>query len=912
MKKIIKSLVSLSCIGLVGLALVGCKGENTTTTTSTTDSNSTTVPGTSTTTIPTTTVDADTKTYKVKAVCFNGKPIANAEIVMKGKGVTESQYTDNKGYATFELKEQTYTIYPEDLPGYTIQEDSYALPYDSTAEETVVKYDASLIMDTMPEGTSYVQGDVMYDKTFNGMDFKNGTAKDGVSMTLSSLLEENDLVVLNFWYSTCSWCIKEFPYLIDAYNSYKDKGVSLIGINTSDSASVLEEYGLELGLNFFNTYGDTELISAFKISSTPTTIMIDRYGLVGYIHSGAITSVESWTGLFDEYLADDYEPKYIPTNEEGNIDWQKPDSETGPKFPGSDALANASLASGVTAEFVDGLSEEYNANWPWIVSEDGKSIQPSNAGYDYSYALLSIGITVPANKVLAFDYHSSCETNDVLGVFIGSTQIRTISGATSDTCYLYATSDESEKIYINLLFRKDQVLSQYDDTIYISNIRFVEVEDVPYSMYVIRQAATGEFNSFNQLYENYITPVYNEEDGYYHVGSANGPLLFAALLDSNTRFSSVSIINYVYGETDYFDDETDAILTKYAQYAVNSVFNIYLNIPTEGLTPITQELYNALLNVVKAIGKNTTPEKEVLEMCVYINEYLKNGDEPIGDPIKGLAPFNAFEAHEGVNSIEYKYVFVPRGYTVKFVPEKTGVYLIKSLGDAQAVLFLSQDGNTKYETRSTPRDYYYTVHTSQTYCDPFYEYVYYEAGKTYYLSPAFLMVDEIGVLEYSIEYLGESCDYLASCSEPTFTSSDENMSDIISIANVGVALGTDGYYHVTDENGNILANEYIYADFKYITGVFSAAGSLEYLIEAGAFNFTKDEHGQAVDGEDLTALARQYLALIETDTQSIYYGIVKVDATLCDLLQKLMDKYTFAGVEGSWLKLCYYVVHLGA
>ena len=223
MKKIIKSLVSLSCIGLVGLALVGCKGENTTTTTSTTDSNSTTtVPGTSTTTIPTTTVDADTKTYKVKAVCFNGKPIANAEIVMKGKGVTESQYTDNKGYATFELKEQTYTIYPEDLPGYTIQEDSYALPYDSTAEETVVKYDASLIMDTMPEGTSYVQGDVMYDKTFNGMDFKNGTAKDGVSMTLSSLLEENDLVVLNFWYSTCSFCLKEFPYLISAYDEYKD------------------------------------------------------------------------------------------------------------------------------------------------------------------------------------------------------------------------------------------------------------------------------------------------------------------------------------------------------------------------------------------------------------------------------------------------------------------------------------------------------------------------------------------------------------------------------------------------------------------------------------------------------------------------------------------------------------------
>ena len=31
-----------------------------------------------------------------------------------------------------------------------------------------------------------------------------------------------------------------------------------------------------------------------------------------------------------------------------------------------------------------------------------------------------------------------------------------------------------------------------------------------------------------------------------------------------------------------------------------------------------------------------------------------------------------------------------------------------------------------------------------------------------------------------------------------------------------------------------------------------------------------------------------------------------------DILQKLMDKYTFAGVDQSWLKLCYYYDYLGA
>ncbi len=41
-------------------------------------------------------------------------------------------------------------------------------------------------------------------------------------------------------------------------------------------------------------------------------------------------------------------------------------------------------------------------------------------------------------------------------------------------------------------------------------------------------------------------------------------------------------------------------------------------------------------------------------------------------------------------------------------------------------------------------------------------------------------------------------------------------------------------------------------------------------------------------------------------------GCVPVDARLAELLQTLMDKYTFAGVDYSWAKLCYYYQHMGA
>ena len=37
-----------------------------------------------------------------------------------------------------------------------------------------------------------------------------------------------------------------------------------------------------------------------------------------------------------------------------------------------------------------------------------------------------------------------------------------------------------------------------------------------------------------------------------------------------------------------------------------------------------------------------------------------------------------------------------------------------------------------------------------------------------------------------------------------------------------------------------------------------------------------------------------------------------MQSRLAELLQTLMDKYTFAGVENSWAKLCYYYQHMGA
>ena len=58
-------------------------------------------------------------------------------------------------------------------------------------------------------------------------------------------------------------------------------------------------------------------------------------------------------------------------------------------------------------------------------------------------------------------------------------------------------------------------------------------------------------------------------------------------------------------------------------------------------------------------------------------------------------------------------------------------------------------------------------------------------------------------------------------------------------------------------------------------------------------------------GDDLTEEVRTYIAKIENGPVE-RQGCVAVDERLAEILQHLLDKFTFQGVENSWLKVCYY------
>ena len=106
-------------------------------------------------------------------------------------------------------------------------------------------------------------------------------------------------------------------------------------------------------------------------------------------------------------------------------------------------------------------------------------------------------------------------------------------------------------------------------------------------------------------------------------------------------------------------------------------------------------------------------------------------------------------------------------------------------------------------------------------------------------------------------------------------------------------------------NGDLEATD---AQLRQIWGEdydeYAAIYKLEEIYDA--YRGQGSYHGTGVDE---TEAIRPYLNKIINNGKED--GCVKVDAKLAELLQKLMDKYTFAGVDQSWLKLCYYYDYLG-
>jgi len=105
------------------------------------------------------------------------------------------------------------------------------------------------------------------------------TSITGEKVSMQSL--RGKVVMVNFWATSCTTCIKEMPAMVQTYNKYKDQGLDFVAVAMSyDPPNYVLNYAQTRNLPFkvaLDTQGDVAK-SFDDVKLTPTTYVIDKEG----------------------------------------------------------------------------------------------------------------------------------------------------------------------------------------------------------------------------------------------------------------------------------------------------------------------------------------------------------------------------------------------------------------------------------------------------------------------------------------------------------------------------------------------------------------------------------------------------------------------------------------------------------
>lgn len=232
-------------------------------------------------------------TYTVTVRSDKGKLISGVtvNVYTEDNALVASAVTNSKGVATIKLvSAQRYQIVLSNVP------DGYSAKKSYTITSTRVNINLTTLPQISPEDHSkanYKAGSIMGDFTL--------TDTDGNSYTLSMLLQEKKLVILNFWFVNCGPCKAEFPYFEAVYQKYA-QDVQLLTLNHLDTEAQIEQLREQMGVTFPMIHENIGMQAGFDIIAYPTTVFIDETGKILRIKVGDFTSQTELEALIKNYL----------------------------------------------------------------------------------------------------------------------------------------------------------------------------------------------------------------------------------------------------------------------------------------------------------------------------------------------------------------------------------------------------------------------------------------------------------------------------------------------------------------------------------------------------------------------------------------------------------------------------------
>lgn len=93
-------------------------------------------------------------------------------------------------------------------------------------------------------------------------------------------------VIVSFWSSRCSVCARQLTLLDRLYSTYRSSGLIVLAVSVDDEPLHAEQYARAHAAGFPLLLDTAKAVSrAYAIDRLPSTVLIDRSGVVRYWHA---------------------------------------------------------------------------------------------------------------------------------------------------------------------------------------------------------------------------------------------------------------------------------------------------------------------------------------------------------------------------------------------------------------------------------------------------------------------------------------------------------------------------------------------------------------------------------------------------------------------------------------------------
>jgi len=129
------------------------------------------------------------------------------------------------------------------------------------------------------------------------------TFEDAAGQTFSLSDFRGKSVMINFWTTTCGWCIVEMPFIQQVYDEWPDDEVVILTIDIGESADKVNDFldDIEVSLPVLLDR-EAEMAAQYRVSNIPRTYFIDKEGLIRGIKFGALQSLEELENILKQLI----------------------------------------------------------------------------------------------------------------------------------------------------------------------------------------------------------------------------------------------------------------------------------------------------------------------------------------------------------------------------------------------------------------------------------------------------------------------------------------------------------------------------------------------------------------------------------------------------------------------------------